>query len=85
MMVKYNDAGEQQWSDFYGNYPDGIAQFKDSGEGNGALVYNECWGVAPKYDADGVHDGYVMSCGTGIEGCFVFGWNRGPFTTLECR
>ena len=41
--------------------------------------------MAPKYADDGTtHDGYVMSCGTGIEGCSAFGFNYGLFIWLEC-
>jgi hypothetical protein len=59
-----------------------VSQFREIEEGNWSLVYNECWGVAPKYADDGTtHDGYVMSCGTGIEGCNLL---LGPFVWAEC-
>ena len=63
-----------------------MSQFSEIEEGNWGLIYNECWGVAPKYADDGTtHDGYVMSCGTGIEGCAAWGWNLGLFIWLECQ
>ena len=85
-MIKINADGEEEWSNDYGNYAGGVAQFSEIEEGNNGLIYNECWGVAPKYAEDGTtHDGYVMSCGTGIEGCAAWGWNLGLFIWLECR
>ena len=81
-MIKFDADGEEEWKKDYGNYPGGVSQFRELEEGNWSLVYNECWGVAPKYAADGTtHDGYVMSCGTGIEGCNVL---LGPFVWAEC-
>ena len=85
-MIKFDADGGQDWSELYGNYAGGVNQYTDIEEGNWALVYNECWGVAPKYADDGTtHDGYVMSCGTGIEGCPLFNSNFGLGTWLECR
>lgn len=34
---------------------------------NASIIYNECWGVQPYGWDEGV-DGWVLSCGTGIEG-----------------
>jgi hypothetical protein len=52
-MTKLDTTGAVQWSKNYGNYPDGVNQFTDSGAGDWALIYNECWGIAPTYDTSG--------------------------------
>jgi len=33
------------------------------------MVLDECWGMAATKDANGTPNGYLMSCGTGIEKC----------------
>lgn len=81
--MKLDTNGALQWSKLYGNYPDGVNQFADSGEGDWALVYNECWGVTNTYDSSGAVDGYALACGTGIEGCSVM-LNNMPHLYFEC-
>lgn len=84
-MMKLDSGGTLEWTQDYGNYPGGVNQFNGIAQGNWALIYNECWGVAKKYASDGTtHDGYVMACGTGIEGCSAFAGNT-PWTYLECE
>lgn len=82
-MIKINDSGVKQWEKSYGNYPHGVNQFADSGEGNWALIYNECWGIQPYYDSTGSQTGYALACGTGIEGCSVM-LNNMPHLYFEC-
>jgi hypothetical protein len=83
MVMKLDTDGTKVWEKTYGNYPNGVNQFTDSGEGNWALIYNECWGIQPKYDTSGTQDGYVLACGTGIEGCGLF-MNFMPHLYIEC-
>ena len=83
-MKKLDTAGTFQWTQNYGNYPDGVNQYADSGPGNWALIYNECWGVAPYYSSSGAQTGYVMACGTGIEGCPLTA-NFMPGLYLDCQ
>ena len=88
-MMKLDNDGKLEWTQDYGNYPGGVDQFTGLSKGNWGLIYNECWGVAKKYSysADGTiktHDGYVMACGTGIEGCSAFSFQT-PWTWLECE
>ena len=69
-MKKLDTSGKEQWSKDYGNYGGGKNQFDKLPAGDWALIYNECWGVAPRYDTDGTtQNGFVLACGTGIEGC----------------
>ena len=86
--VKLDANGDQEWDNTYGNFPGGVNQFADIESGNDVLINNECWGVAPSYADDGTtHDGYVMTCGTGIEYCDFLGWPFGVFgifTWMEC-
>lgn len=56
-------------------------QFTDSGEGDWALIYNECWGIQPNYDTSGNQIGYALACGTGIEGCLL---TMPPLLYAEC-
>lgn len=55
-------------------------------EGDWALIYNECWGVAKHYDTAGTsHNGYVLACGTGIETCGAFWGPFWPWTYYACE
>ena len=45
--------------------------------GTPSLIFNECWGVAPTAD-----NGFVVSCGTGIEDCTA---NRNTADCLDGR
>ena len=83
-MIKLDANGVQEWKQNYGNYPGGVNQYRDSGEGNWALIYNECWGVANTYDSSGNANGYALACGTGIEGCPLMA-NYMPHLWLECE
>lgn len=67
-MKKLSATGTVEWSQNYGNYGGGVNQFNELEAGDWTLIYNECWGVAPSY-SNSVQNGYVLSCGTGIEGC----------------
>jgi len=82
-MIKLNANGAIEWQKTYGNYPNGVNQFRDSGEGDWALVYNECWGIQPMYSSGGTQTGYVLACGTGIETCSVL-LNNMPGLYMEC-
>ena len=85
-LVKLSATGDVEWQKFYGNYRGGVGMFEGLEEGDNALIYNECWSVAPRFDADGTtHNGYVLACGTGIEGCPVFRHNFKPSLLSECR
>ena len=33
------------------------------------MIYHECWGLSKAYDQNGIHNGYAIGCGTGIENC----------------
>ena len=69
-MLKLDTTGTKKWAKDYGNYAGGINQFDKLAVGDWALIYNECWGVSPRYAADGTtQNGYLLACGTGIEGC----------------
>jgi hypothetical protein len=70
-MIKMDTSGTELWvKDGLGNYAGGINQFSGLEAGSDELVYNECWGIAPTYDTDlTTHNGYILACGTGIEGC----------------
>ena len=70
-MKKLSATGTVEWTQDYGNYGGGVNQFNGLTPGDWALVYNECWGVAPTY-TNSVQDGYAMACGTGIEGCDLY-------------
>jgi len=83
MMMKLDAQGSFQWKKSYGNYPDGINQFAESGEGDWGLIYNECWGVAKTYDSSGAANGYALACGTGIENCAIGLMQPGLY--LECK
>jgi hypothetical protein len=41
-----------------------VGEFSELGTGNPALIFDECWGVQPTDDG-----GFILACGTGIEGC----------------
>lgn len=66
-MMKVDAAGQKQWTKTFGNYPGGINQFSNTVPKN----YNidECWGISKTVDANGMHDGFAIACGTGIENC----------------
>jgi len=82
-MMKLNDAGAVQWTKDYGNYPGGKNQFTGLKEGDQVLIYNECFGVAPRYEGSSTTQiGYHISCGTGIEGC---GWGLDLWTFFKCQ
>lgn len=74
----------KQWTKSYGNYPDGVNQFAETGKGTWDLIYNECWGIASKYTSSGTVDGYVFACGTGIEGCKEEGINYTDDLKKKC-
>ena len=66
--MKLDLNGEVVWAKDFGNYAGGVNQFDGLKQGNWALVFTECWGIAPIYAEDGTtHDGYVMACGTGTD------------------
>jgi len=67
-MKNLSPTGTVEWSKDFGNYGGGKNQFSGLTAGNPALIYNECWGIAPR-KTNSVQDGYVIACGTGIEGC----------------
>lgn len=52
-MMKLDTAGTKVWGYEYGNYAGGKNQFVGLTAGLDVLVYNECWGVAPRYDSAG--------------------------------
>jgi len=69
--MKLDASGTKVWQTEIGNYPGGINQYAGLTQGDWALVYTECWGIAKTYapTAYNTHDGYIMACGTGIENC----------------
>ena len=78
------DGKTVEWTKNYGNYPGGVNQFNGLTGGDKAIVYNECWGVSKRYkEDDTTHDGYVLACGTGVEGCNMFGPMM-PWLYLQC-
>ena len=36
----------------------------------------DCWGLAKAYDRNGLHDGFIIGCGNGIEECPVSGFSN---------
>jgi len=69
-MFKVDLTGAEQWSQIFGNYPGGINQFYGLEAGREEIVFAECFGLAPRYADDlTTQNGFVMSCGIGIEGC----------------
>ena len=83
-IIALDANGDLDWQKNYGNYPNGVNQFADSGEGNWALIYNECWGIQPTYDSNQDHNGYVLACGTGIEDNCPLTSNFMPGLYFEC-
>ena len=53
------------WDGFKG----GLYQYSGISVGNKALLHTECWGIAKSYNKNGSHDGFIVGCGNGIEGC----------------
>ena len=53
------------WDGFKG----GLYQYSGISTGNRALLHTECWGITKSYNTDGAHDGFIVGCGNGIEGC----------------
>lgn len=84
-MVKVDTSGTFSWQKDHGNYAGGVNQFAGLEVGHWGLIYTECWGIAPQYDTDlTTQNGFVLSCGTGIEGCNG-AWIRGlPSLIAEC-
>ena len=69
-IQKYDKDYNLVWKKELGNYPGGINQFSGYGKGDDKLIYNECWGLTASYDGHtNKNTGYIMACGTGIEGC----------------
>ena len=68
-MLKLDKHGEKVWTKIHGNYAGGVNQFSGIPVGDRAYVIDECWGMMPTKSDKGVHDGYAIACGTGIEGC----------------
>ena len=69
-MMKLSSTGSIEWTKDFGNYPGGKNQYSGLGVGEDVLIYNECWGIAPRYEGTSTTQiGYVIACGTGIEGC----------------
>ena len=53
------------WDGFGG----GLYQYAGISKEYGTLINTECWGVAKSYTEAGIHDGFIVGCGNGIEGC----------------
>jgi hypothetical protein len=83
-MMKVDLTGAKQWDQRFGNYPGGINQFYGLEEGRDELIFNECFGIAPRYADDlTTQNGFVISCGIGIEGCT--NWQFSPSLWAECK
>ena len=67
-MMKISPTGDKEWAHRWGDPPGGFNQFKDA-KPDPRLVIEECFGMIATHDAEGSPNGYVMSCGTGIEHC----------------
>ena len=61
-------------SNFWDGFEGGLYQYAGITEGYGTLIHTECWGIAKSYDQSGEHDGFIVGCGNGIEGCPSFGF-----------
>ena len=55
-LTKVNLTGGWEWSQSF-------SAIDYTVEGNSKAIKNECWGI------QALSDGYVLSCGTGIENC----------------
>jgi len=69
--------GSQLWTKEYSSCGFGstaVAGAPADGQCSKEIIYNECWGVSVM--ADG---GFILSCGTGIEGC-----HTGDVTYTDC-
>ena len=53
----------------FDGYQGGLYQYSGIGNGYRTLIHTECWGVAKSFNDAGDHDGFVVGCGNGIEGC----------------
>ena len=69
-MMKVDENYNVEWTKRYGNYPGGVNQYTNQKKsfGDSSFIYNECFGVAPIKVDDEV-TGYLLACGSGIEGC----------------
>merc|ERR1711962_487108 len=56
-------------SNFWDSFEGGLYQYAGISEGYGSMIHTECWGITKAFDVDGNHDGFVIGCGNGIEGC----------------
>jgi len=80
-VSKITPGGGNMWTKYYGNPSGGVGRFSGLGEGNPALIEDECWGIAA--DADG--SGFVLSCGTEIKGeCGIKDYVHSVADQLEC-
>ena len=81
-IQKYDKDYNLVWKKTLGNYPGGVNQHSGLGKGNPELIFNECWGLAAtKDELTDKNTGYVVACGTGIEGC---DWTEGTSLFEEC-
>ena len=53
------------WDGFKG----GKYQYRGISAGYRTLIHTECWGITKSYNKNGLHDGFIVGCGNGIEGC----------------
>jgi len=85
-MKKLTSTGTIEWTQTFGNYRGGVNKFAGLEAGKDVLIYNECWGVAPRYEGSSstTQVGYTLACGTGIEGCSAE-MNLDSSTTSECN
>jgi outer membrane protein assembly factor BamB len=56
--------GTTVWDKTFGDPAGGVGRFAGLAKGNPILIYDECWSVQATVDG-----GWVVGCGTGIEGC----------------
>ena len=61
-------------SNFWDGFEGGLYQYSGISNGYKTLIHTECWGIAKSYNDYGNHDGFVVGCGNGIEGCPTRGY-----------
>jgi len=61
-------------SNFWDNFEGGQYQYSGISDGFGSLINTECFSIAKAYNEFGDHDGFIVGCGNGIEGCPMFGY-----------
>ena len=61
-------------SNSFDGYQGGLYQYSGISKGYATLIHTECWGIAKSFNDEGEHDGFVVGCGNGIEGCPTSGY-----------